>query len=35
MEFTLLATTDYEIDGINVGFGCVITWGKGEIRVWK
>ncbi|CAD8081289.1 unnamed protein product [Paramecium sonneborni] len=34
-EFNLITTTDYEIEGMDTGHNSIITWGNGEIRLWK
>ncbi|CAD8173357.1 unnamed protein product [Paramecium octaurelia] len=34
-EFNLVTTTDYEIEGMDTGHNSIITWGNGEIRIWR
>ncbi|CAD8067388.1 unnamed protein product [Paramecium primaurelia] len=34
-EFNLLTTIDYEIEGMDIGNNSIITWGNGEIRLWR
>ncbi|CAD8209832.1 unnamed protein product [Paramecium pentaurelia] len=34
-EFNLVTTTDYEIEGMDTGHNSIITWGNGEIRLWR
>ncbi|CAD8087110.1 unnamed protein product [Paramecium sonneborni] len=34
-EFNLITTIDYEIEGMDTGHNSIITWGNGEIRLWR